>query len=97
MEKEGSCKRPFLIYRINSEEAYQYAIKICQYILTSFHTQKLYIEHPNEINVQSLFPNDLILQEKYKNKIEHFDIKTENSDLCIIQTSSTKRKNDPLS
>ena len=84
MEKEGSFKRPFLIYRINSEEAYQYAIKICQYILTSFHTEKLYIEHPNKINVQSLFPNDLILQEKYKNKIEHFDIKTENSDLCII-------------
>ena len=84
MEKKGSFKRPFLIYRINSEEAYQYAIKICQYILTSFHTEKLYIEHPNEINVQSLFPNDLILQEKYKNKIEHFDIKTENSDLCII-------------
>lgn len=79
MEKEGSFKRPFLIYRINSDEAYHYAIKICQYILTSFHTEKIYIEHPKAITVQNLFPNDLTLQEKYKNKIEHFDIKTENS------------------
>ena len=77
-------KRPFLIYRINSEAAYKSAIELSKYILFSFNIDKLYIENPNEINVNILFSNDISLQEKHKEKIEKFDINTENSDLCII-------------
>ena len=79
-----SYKRPFIIYRINSEDAYRSAIELSKFILTSFDTEKIYIENPNEININVLFPNDTSLQEKYKEKIEKFDIKTEKSDLCII-------------
>ena len=72
-----SYKRPFIIYRINSEDAYRSAIELSKFILTSFDTEKIYIENPNEININVLFPNDTSLQEKYKEKIEKFDIKTE--------------------
>ena len=75
-------KQPFLIYRINSEAAYKSAIELAKYILISFKIEKLYIENPNEINVNILFPNDISLQEKNKEKIQKFDINTEKSDLC---------------
>ena len=34
------------------------------------------------MNVNILFPNDISLQEKNKEKIQKFDINTEKSDLC---------------
>ena len=77
-------KRPFLIYRIHSEEAYHYAISIAQFILTNYETETIYVEHLEEINEKIIFPNDLQLQEKNKNKFEKFEIQKENSDLCII-------------
>ena len=49
-----SYKRPFIIYRINSEDAYRSAIELSKFILTSFDTEKIYIENPNEININVL-------------------------------------------
>ena len=64
-------KQPFLIYRINSEAAYKSAIELAKYILISFKIEKLYIENPNEINVNILFPNDISLQEKTRKKYKN--------------------------
>lgn len=71
---------PFLVYRINSEEAEELAIKICKFLKDK--VDNIYVENIQKIN------DSIILEEKkYEKKnnfIKEFSIKDENSNLCII-------------
>ena len=78
--------KPFIVYRTESENSILQARIISKYILSKFNLQTIYIEKPNEVNVEVIYntEEEKSQREKYKNIFKIFSPENEESDLCII-------------
>ncbi len=78
--------KPFIVYRTESENSIIQARKISKYILSKFNLETIYIEKPDEVNVEIIYntEEEKPLREKYKNIFKIFSPENEESDLCII-------------
>jgi NAD+ kinase len=84
--KQYTFSKPFIVYRTESENSIIQARKISKYILSKFPIETIYIEKPDEVNIEIIYntEEEKQLREKYKNIFKTFSPDNEDSDLCII-------------
>lgn len=84
MEKYGTFKRPFIVYRTNTEEAYKMTLQLCEYLIVQYQIETIYVESTNDINAIKVFESNKSLQEKYKDYFVTFAVETQKTDICYV-------------
>ena len=76
--------KPFIVFRVNSDDALAYTKQLIAYLLTHFDIHILYCEDTTIINALTVFPDNEQLQHKYTSLFTSFNAQTQQSDICII-------------
>ena len=82
--RNSTFHKPFIVFRVNSDEALTYTKQLISYLLTHFDIHILYCEDTSIINAITVFPDNQLLQRKYTSVFTTFEPQTQQSDICII-------------
>jgi NAD kinase len=93
IKPETMFSKPLLIYKITSDLAYLYSLKICSYLIKSDLVDCIFVEDTEKINLENILKNEeedgreeiyFRIGKNSQNKIIKLDIDNCLPDLCIV-------------